>query len=377
MEMILRAHKIRLYPNNKQATYFAKACGVARFAYNWALARSKELYEQDNTYRFNEAALRRELNAIKAEQFPWMLEVTKCAPQLAIRDDLKSAFKNFYAKRTDFPKFHKKGVDDSFALSNDQFKIKNTHVQIPKLGDVRLAEQLRFSGKIVAAAISRRADKWFIAIQVEIHKPEPTHTGENKAVGVDFGVKSLAVLSDGTIIQSSKASRKYEDQLRRLNQELSRRKGAKKGEKQSANFRKTKRKIVRLYARMADLRTDETHKLTTMLTQNYAVIGIEDLNVKGMMANHKLARSIADAALSECRRQIEYKSEISGSCVVIADRWFASSKTCSNCGAVKETLSLSERTYHCDTCGFTCDRDHNAARNLENYAVNALEHISR
>ena len=371
MVMILRAHKIRLYPNNQQATYFAKACGVARFAYNWALARAKELYEQDNTYRFNEAALRRELNAIKAEQFPWMLEVTKCAPQLAIRDDLNSAFKNFFAKRADFPKFHKKGVDDSFALSNDQFKIKNTHVQIPKLGDVRLAEPLRLSGKIVAAAISRRADKWFIAVQVEIHKPEPTHTGESQAVGVDFGVKSLAVLSDGTVIQSSKASRKYEDQLRRLNQELSRRKGAKKGEKQSANFKKTKRKIARLYARMADLRTDETHKLTTMLTQNYAVIGIEDLNVKGMMANHKLARSIADAALSACRRQIEYKSEVSGSRVVVADRWFASSKTCSNCGAAKETLSLSERTYHCDACGFTCDRDHNAARNLENYAVNA------
>ena len=371
MNTILRAHKIRLYPNNKQATYFAKACGVARFAYNWALARSKELYEQDNAYRFNEAALRRELNAIKAEQFPWMREVTKCAPQLAIKDNLKSAFKNFFAKRADFPKFHKKGVNDSFSLSNDQFKIKEAHVQIPKLGDVRLAEQLRFSGKIVSATVSRRADKWFISIQVEMSKPASMHTGENQAVGVDFGVKSLAVLSDGTVIQSSNASRKYEAQLRRLNQELSRRKGARKGEKQSANFKKTKRKITRLYARMADLRTDETHKLTTMLTQNYSVIGIEDLNVKGMMANHKLAKFIADAALSECRRQIEYKSKVSGSRLVVADRWFASSKTCSNCGAVKETLSLSERTYHCDACGFTCDRDENAARNLQKYAVSA------
>jgi len=300
-----------------------------------------------------------------------MLEVTKCAPQLAIKNDLNSAFRNFFSKKAGFPKFHKKGINDSFALSNDQFKIKDAHVRIPKLGDVRLAEHIRFSGKIIGAAISRKADKWFIAIQIEITKPEPTHIGDSQAIGVDFGVKSLAVLSDGTIFQSSKASRKYETKLRRLNQELSRRKGAKKGEKQSANFRKTKRRIARLYARMADLRADETHKLSTMLTQNYGVIGIEDLNISGMLKNHKLARSISDAALSECRRQIEYKSEVSGSRVVVADMWFPSSKGCSSCGSVKETLSLSERTYHCDACGFTCDRDENAAKNLERYATSA------
>jgi len=238
---IFRAHRIRLYPNNKQATYFNKACGVARFAYNWALARSRELYERDGTYRFNEASLRRDLNAIKAEQFPWMYEVTKCAPQLAIQNSLNSAFKNFFAKRAGFPNFSKKGIHDSFSTSNDQFKVIGKSVQIPKLGKVRLAELLRFNGKDMSATIIRRADKWFIAIQVELPKPEPMHTGENQAVGVDFGVKHLAVLSDGTVVTSSKASRKYEDQLRRLNQELSSRKGAKKGEKQSTNFKKTKR----------------------------------------------------------------------------------------------------------------------------------------
>jgi putative transposase len=166
MATILRAHKIRLYPNNKQATYFAKACGVARFAYNWALARSKVLYEQDKSYKFNEAALRRELNAIKGEQFPWMFEVTKCAPQLAIKNDLNSAYRNFFAKRAEFPKFHKKGVNDSFEISNDQFNVKDYFVQIPKLGDVRLAEALRFEGKVLSATISRTADHWYISIQV-------------------------------------------------------------------------------------------------------------------------------------------------------------------------------------------------------------------
>ena len=365
---MMRAHKIRLYPNNAQATYFTKACGVARFAYNWGLAEWKRLFEAGEPV--NEGIIRKRLNAIKNEQFPWMLEVTKCAPQLAIKNDLHNAFMNFFAKRAEFPKFHKKGVHDSFSLSNDQFGIKDEFVRIPKLGEVRLAEKLRFTGKILSATVSRTADKWFISIQIEL-ADNTTQTCKNQAVGVDFGVKSLAVLSDGTVIYSSKASRKYENKLRRLNQELSRRRGAKKGEKQSANFKKTKRKIARLYAKITWLRADETHKLTTMLTQNYSLIGIEDLNVKGMMSNHKLARSIADATLSEARRQLEYKSEASGSRVVVADRWFPSSKTCSNCGAVKETLDLSERVYHCEVCGFICDRDANAANNLEQYARSA------
>jgi putative transposase len=129
---MIRAHKIRLYPNNKQATYFAKACGVARFAYNWGLSEWKRKYEAGE--KVSESLLRKELNAIKREQFPWMLEVTKCAPQLAIKDGLAKAFRNFFAKRAEFPKFHKKGINDSFSLSNDQLKIDNETVKIPNLG---------------------------------------------------------------------------------------------------------------------------------------------------------------------------------------------------------------------------------------------------
>jgi len=315
---MIRAHKIRLYPNNTQATYFTKACGVARFAYNWALAKAKEQYERDNTSKFNESALRKELNTIKREQFPWMLEVTKCAAQLAIRDGLAKAFKNFFAKRAGFPKFHKKGVNDSFSLSNDQFNINGKSVKIPNLGGVRLAEDLRFDGKILGATISRVADKWFIAVQVEMPNID-IPASENQAVGVDLGVKTLAVLSDGTEIVGSKASKQYEKKLRRLNQALARKVGAKKGEKKSANFIKTKKQISRLYARMANIRSDEVHKLTTMLTQNFGIIGIEDLNVKGMMSNHKLARSVADMSFFEFRRQLEYKAEATGVKIVIVD----------------------------------------------------------
>lgn len=370
---MIRAHKIRLYPNNVQSTYFAKSCGIARFAYNWGLAEWKRCYEAGKIV--NEGILRKKLNAVKREEFPWMLEVTKCAPQLAIKDDLKNAFKNFFAKRAGFPKFHKKGINDSFSLSNDQFKVNDKFVQVPHIGNVRLAENLRFEGKILKATISRTADKWHISIQVELSE-ETTHTSENQAVGVDLGVSVLATLSDGEKITGAKASRKYENKLRRLNQELSRRKGAKNGEKQSHNFKKTKRKVSRLYVKMADIRADDTHKLTTTLTQKFNLIGIEDLNVKGMMSNRKLARSVADMSFFEFRRQLDYKAAARKSQIIVADRWFASSKTCSNCGEVKSELALSERMYHCEVCTFNCDRDINAAINLKNYAINNSERIA-
>jgi len=370
---MLRAHKIRLYPNNAQATYFAKACGVARFAYNWALSEWKRLYESGE--KVNEGMLRKQLNAIKQEQFPWMLEVTKCAPQLAIKNNLNNAFRNFFRRvkqckgeAAGYPKFHKKGVNDSFSLSNDQLKIDGKSVKIPNLGWVRLAEDLRFNGKIMGATISRTADKWYIALQVELSE-EIKHTSENQAVGVDLGVKALATLSDGTSVIGSKASRKYEKKLRRLNQSLSRKVGAKKGEKKSNNFMKTKRTLSKLYAKTANLRADETHKLTTMLTHNYNLIGVEDLNVKGMMSNHNLARSVADMSFFEFRRQLEYKAETTNAKIVVADRWFASSKTCSNCGVKHEELMLSVREWICEHCGERHDRDVNAAINLRNYAL--------
>ncbi len=181
--MVILAHKIRLDPNNKQSTYFAKACGVARFAYNWALDRWKKQYESGESVK--EAKLRKELNAVKRAEYPWMMEVTKCAPQLAIKD-LGKAFQNFFAKRAEFPQFKKKGRKDSFGLSNDQFSIKGRTIRIPNLGYVRMAENLRFAGKILSAVISRTADKWFVSVQVELPDPSPIHNSESQAVGVDL-----------------------------------------------------------------------------------------------------------------------------------------------------------------------------------------------
>jgi len=232
-----------------------------------------------------------------------------------------------------------------------------------------MAEELRFKGRLIEATISRTSNKWHVAIQVEVENAPSTNASDNQAVGVDLGIRALATLSDGTVVTGSRASAVYEKKLRRLDKELSRRKGSKKEEKKSKNFKKTRRKLSRLHSRMANIRSDQTHKLTTMLIQNYGLIGIEDLNVKGMMCNHKLARSVADRVFFEFRRQLMYKAEAANARVVVADRWYASSKICHVCGMKFEELTIGDRSWTCSHCGVCHDRDLNASINLRNYAL--------
>ena len=362
------AHKIALDPNNVQATYFAKAAGTARFAYNWALAewqRQYEAWKQDNSLpKPSQAALRRQLNAIKREQFPWMLEVTKNAPQMAIIQ-LGEAFKNFFAGRAKYPKFRKKGVHDRFTLTNDQFSIDGCRIRIPNLGWVRMRESLRFNGKIMSATISRVADRWFVSITVDTEDPPKSRAENQGTVGVDLGVAALATLSTGETITGPKPHKALLDRLRRLSRSLSRK------QKGSSNRRKARAKLARLHARIANIRSDALHKLTTEITRRFHTIGIEDLNVRGMAKNRRLARSIADMGFFEFRRQLEYKATMRGGVVVVADRWFASSKTCSACGSVQEAMPLSVRQWICPDCGTRHDRDLNAAINLKNMAVSS------
>lgn len=366
---MLIAHKIALQPNNRQRTYFAKACGVARLAYNWALDNWQKQYQahKDNPKlpKPTEMALRRQLNAIKREQFPFMLEVTKCAPQQAIKD-LGKAFKNFWAGRAKYPQFRKKGHHDSFYISNDQFKIVDNQIKIPNLGWVRMAENLRFAGKIMSATVSRVADKWFVSIAIET-EIQPKIAKNQSVIGVDLGVSALATLSNGEIINGIKSHKVLLQRLKRLSRSLSRKiKGSK-------NRDKAKRKLAKLHAKIKNIRQDCLHKLTTRLAENHQVIGIEDLNVKGMMKNRHLARSVADMGFFEFKRQLAYKVAMRGGILVIADRWFASSKMCSYCGFKMEKLPLSVRNWQCPNCETQHDRDINAACNLRNYA---LKHIS-
>ena len=362
------AHKIALDPNDKQATYFARASGVARFAYNWALAEWQRQYTAHQADpavpKPSQMALRRQLNSLKHEQFPWMAEVTKNAPQMAIIQ-LGNAFTNFFAGRAKYPRFRKKGVHDRFTLTNDQFEVDASRIRLPHLGWVRMREPLRFHGKILAATVSRVADRWFVSITVDT--PDAPHQpAENQgAVGVDVGVSALATLSTGEQVAGAKPHTALLQRVKRLSRRLSRKQTG------SANRHKAKATLARIHVRIANIRSDALHKLTTDLTRRFHTIGVEDLHVRGMMANRHLARSIADMGFHECRRQLDYKAQRRGGQMVVADRWFPSSKTCSCCGTVMKTLPLSVREWTCEACGAAHDRDVNAAKNLERYAVSS------
>lgn len=362
------AHRIRLDPNNVQATYLARAAGTARFAYNWALA---EWQRQYNAFKLdpalpkpNEGALRRQLNAIKHEMFPWMLEVSKNAPQMAIRQ-LGCAFQNFFEGRSRYPRFRRKGRDDRFTLTNDRFHVEGERIRIPKLGWVRMRESLRHPGRIISASIVRIADHWYASIIVDTEAPILPPAQNHGAVGVDLGVTALATLSTGETFTGPKALRSLLSRLKRLSRRLSRK------VRGSRNYAKAKMKLVRLHARIADIRRDALHQLTTSITRRFHTIGIENLNVKGMLGNHCLARSIADMSFGELRRQLEYKVARRGGQVIVVDRWYPSSKMCSSCDHRLDMLDLHVRKWCCPGCGTQHDRDVNAAINLRNMAVSS------
>lgn len=374
---MVRSHRIALNPNNKQATYFARACGTARFAYNWALAEWKRQYEGGE--KPSQAALRRELNRRKREEFPWMLEVTKCAPQMAIIH-LGDAFKRFFSGHAKYPQFKKKGHHDSFTITNDQFQVKGSRIRIPNLGWVRMRESLRFVGKIVSATVSRTAQRWFVSITVELPEKPMTVCKNQAAVGVDLGVETMATLSTGEKVEGAKPHRRLLNRLKRLSRSLSRK------VKGSCNRQKAKRKLARIHARIANIRNDALHKLTTNLVNRFSTVVVEDLTIRGMSASARgtkenpgknvkaksgLNRSLLDQGFHEFRRQLTYKVEERSGVLIVADRWFASSKTCSSCGHRCDELPLSIRTWRCPTCADNHDRDVNAAKNLASLAVSS------
>jgi putative transposase len=268
-----------------------------------------------------------------------MLEVTKNAPQMAIIQ-LGAAFKNFFAGRAKYPQFKKKGKSrDSFTLTNDQFSLDACRIRIPNLGLVRMRETLRFSGKILSATLSRTADLWFASITVDTDSNHLPPAESQGVVGVDLGVSALATLSTGEVVTGAKPHKALLSRLQRLSRSLSRK------VKGSANHHQAKRKLAKLHARIANIRKDTLHQLTTDLTRHFTLIGIEDLNVSGMVKNRHLSRAISDMGFFEFRRQLAYKADIRGAVVVVADRFFASSKTCSNlvCDHMLEKLPASYR----------------------------------
>lgn len=360
------AHTIRLYPTRSQETFFKKACGCARVAYNYGLGEYKKQLDAGQKPKVFD--IKKQFNQEKKTLYPWMSETNKDANQQPFTN-LHSAFNRFFKKQGGFPAFKKKGTKDSFYISNDKFGVEDQKFWVPKLGWVKGAEALRFKGKITSATIKRKANYWFVVVSIET---ENTHTAcENQAVvGVDLGIKTLATLSDGKVIESVNPLRRRLGKLKLLQRWLSRK------VKGSSNRRKAIQRVSKIHYEVACLRKDILDKLTTYLCENYQFVCVEDLNVSGMVKNHKLALSISDMGFAEFRRQLEYKSILNGNTLIFADRWFPSSKTCSGCGAVKETLLLSERDYICEKCGLVIDRDLNAAINLRNYGLKQLRAVS-
>ena len=356
----------------------ASHAGAARFAYNAGLAHVKEALDSGELADWSHYALRRwwnenkdELAVNKTTGEVWWNQNSKEAYSEAFRD-LARGFSNWAksrkgqrkGKRVGFPKFKSKNTTMRFAYStaftaptaSDPYGLK-----LPRIGRVHCMENVheRISGaRLIRISVSRRAGRWYASLTVE-REPSVTTAPKVGAVGVDLGVKSLATLSDGSVIPNPRALNTGLRALRKAQQALSRK------VKGSARREKAKKRVARLHARVADVRVDAMNKATAMIANTYGTVCIEDLNVAGMMKNHHLARSLVDAALGEFRRQLEYKTARSGAALRVVDRWFPSSKTCSNCGTVKAKLSLSERVFNCNACGLSIDRDLNAAINIE------------
>lgn len=359
---MIKTHQIKLYPTKKQTRFFKQSCGVARFAYNWGLNKWQEDY--NNGIKQSAYSLIKYLNSIKKTQFPWMQETGKTCSQYAIHN-LESAFKKMWKEKSGYPKFKKKGCKDSFvAVENKKdFKQKHNKIWIPRLGWVRCAENLRYEGKVNSVTVKRIADMYFAFVNIEVISNEASIVSKNQVtVGVDLGIKSMVVLSDGVVFKNPKALRSNLKVLKRLQRRLSRK------VKGSNNLHKQRMRVARKHYRISCIRKNAIHQATSYIVKNYDRIVIEDLNIVGMIKNRKLSQAISDVSFGEIKRQLTYKSLWYEKELVIANRYFASSKTCSECGHKKETLKLSERMFKCDNCGHSIDRDLNAAINLANYS---------
>jgi putative transposase len=364
---MIKAHRIRLHPTPEQAVYFAKAAGTSRFVWNWALAEWNRQYEDGE--KPTALKLKKQFNEIRREQFPWTWEVTKNASDQPFFD-LGKAFTAFFEGRARRPRFKsKKRSKPSFYLANDQFELGDHSIWVPKLGWVNMAENLRFVGKVTGARITKTADWWFVSIQVEI--PDAIPVKKPTAVGIDVGLSRLATLSTGEGVENQAFLKTALSKLRRANKRLHRRKLG------SKNREKARRQVARLHYRITCLRDDMLHKLTTQLASCYGIIGIEDLNLKGLLKNRKVARSFSDAALGKLLNMLTNKMEQQGGQVIKVDRFFPSSKTCHSCGWKWEDMQLSDRVFLCQnpTCAyyqFEQDRDWNASLNILREALRLI-----
>jgi len=369
-----RGYRFELKPNNIQRAHLVKCAGVASFAWNWALDERQRLYlEREGDERFTNAIEQhRRLNILKKTDFPWMYEVSKCIPQEALRN-LDNAYLPYRktrkaGRKVRLPKFKKKGkTRDAFAFTGGAIRAEDTHVVLPRIGRVRVKEPALIDGRILRATVTRDADRRFVSFTVE-HEALDSTPPTGPSVGVDLGVSHMATLSDGRVYENPRPLQSRLWKIRRLSKELHRR------QEGSSNRKKAADRLAKAYWRIGNIRKDALHKATTQLAKNHGEIVIEALDVQGMAQNGRLARAISDVGLGEFRRQLEYKCRWYGSHLAVAPRFYPSTKRCSSCGHIREGMTLSERTYECESCGLVLDRDLNAALNL--VAVSSTETLN-
>ena len=360
--MALRPQKIALNPNNKQSTLMAKHAGYARVAFNFALSSFRAGLDNDE-WR-SHVDIKRELNAVKYDKFDWCKELSQNASKNAIHN-LGDAVTRWKKGQNKFPVYKNRSGKCSYQADNGEgtVNVYKKRINLPKIGWVRMREELRYSGEITKVVISKQNNKWFASITVRRldssnYKHQPALFDDREPIGIDVGINTLATCSNGDTFENPRPLQRYLRKLARANRRLARR------QKGSHNWYKAKRLLTGVHARIANIRSDAHHQATIRIVRKASAIGIETLNISGMLKNRKIAKALSDSALGGFLTKLKYKANRRGIPIDEADQFFASSKTCSSCGHKKADLTLSERTYHCSECGFEADRDLNAALNL-------------
>ena len=392
---MIKSIKVRLNPNNKQFTKLFQYAGCARFAYNWAINREEENYKQGNKF-LSDMDLRKELTQLKKlEEYKWLNEVSNNVTKQAIKDAC-NAYKKFFKGQCKFPKFKsRKYSTPSFYQDNVKIQFTDTHVKVEafsmskkqnkqKLNWIKLCENERIPTdcKYMNPRFTYDGLYWYVSVSIEVDNDTENILPSNEGVGIDLGIKDLAVCSDKNVyknINKTQKIKKLEKKKRRLQRSVSRKynKNKKGGDYcKTSNIIKREKELLKTTKRLTNIRHDYIHQTTSeIIKRKPSFICIEDLNVSGMMKNRHLSEAIQQQGLYEFRRQIEYKARWNNIPVIIADRFFPSSKMCSCCGHIKKDLKLSDRIYKCE-CGNIINRDFQASLNLKKYGENVLKQQS-
>lgn len=371
--MIL-GNKVRIFPTKEQEHKMWQSVGTARFIYNWTLVRQEENYKIGGKFS-SDNDLRKELTILKKTELNWLNEVSNNVAKQAVKDGC-NAYKTFFKGIADKPKFKsRRKSKPSFYNDTSKLKVKENSVLIEKVGWINIEKNsIPMNCKYTNPRISFDGRYWYISVGIEKEQPIVKLTGES--IGIDVGIKDLAICSNGMTfknINKIKKVKKLEKRLRRLQRRVSRKYlKNKEGSKfvKTSNIIKIEKQIKLLHRKLANIRSNHSHQATNMIVKTKpSRVVMETLNIKGMMKNRHLSKAIAKQCLYEFKRQMEYKCKYNGIEFIEADKWYPSSKTCSECGHIKVKLSLSERTYICEECGCVIDRDYNASINLSKYSA--------